>query len=98
MEKIKKTILQVTTTQSVPCPSGVTGPCHIIVPDLSVFYNIKINLTAELMDIGFFDAYVPPPPPPEPPIPPEPPVETFYYVDFEGNDYIEGGGDNYVWQ
>ena len=80
MEKIKKTILQALMTESVPCPSGITGPCAIIVPDLTVVYHMKINLTAELMDVGFLDAYVEPVVP-EPPIPPEPPAETYFLED-----------------
>ena len=92
MEKIKKTILQVLTTESVPCSSGITGPCHIIVPDLLAVYHMKINLTAVLMDVGFLDAYVEPVVP-EPPVPPEPPVETFYLVD-TGSDVFNDPYNN----
>ena len=91
MEKIKKTILQVLTTESVPCSSGITGPCHIIVPDLLAVYHMKINLTAELMDVGFLDAYVEPVVP-EPIIPPEPPVDTDYLINTD--DSIFADNDN----
>ena len=32
-------------------------PCAILIPDTSITYNIKIQLTQEAQDIGFFDAY-----------------------------------------
>lgn len=85
MEKIKKTILQALTTESVPCPSGITGPCVIIVPDLSVVYHMKINLTAELMDVGFLDAYV------------EESISTTYlFTDNEDNLLVDDVGDNLI--
>lgn len=93
MEKIKKTILQAVGTQGVTCPSGTTGPCEIIVPDLLAVYYIKINLTAELMDVGFLDAYVEPVIP-EPPVPPEPPAETFFLVDSEGTVFYDPYNNN----
>ena len=96
MEKIKKTILQVLATQGVPCPSGITGPCDIIVPDLNAVYYMKINLTAELMDVGFLDGYVEPVIP-EPPVPPIPPAETFDLVSNEGIAFTDDNGDNLIY-
>jgi len=55
METIKKTILRVLTTGTT---SGCTGDCRIIIPDTGVTYNLKILLTRENIDIGFFDAYL----------------------------------------
>jgi hypothetical protein len=53
MEVVKKTILQALTT------GATTGceNCAIIIPDESVSYNIKIGLTCEAHDFGFFDAF-----------------------------------------
>ena len=69
--------------------TGATGGEGIvIIPDLNVVYNIKISLTAEMEDIGFFDAYsidnVIAEAEPEPPAP----SETFYYVDSGATVYI----------
>lgn len=60
MEVIKKTILRALTTEPVPCGDDVVGPCRRIIPDLSAVYFMKLSLTSEVMDIGFFDAYVEP--------------------------------------
>ena len=97
MEKIKKTILQALTTLEVPCPSGITGPCEIIQPDLTAVYFMKINLTAELMDVGFLDAYVEPVIP-EPPVPPEPPVETFFLEDEYENVLADENNDGFLYE
>ena len=96
MEKIKKTILQALAYEGVPCPSGITGPCEIIVPDLTAVYYMKINLTAELMDVGFLNAYVEPVIP-EPPVPPEPPAETFDLVSNEGVAFTDNNNDNLIY-
>lgn len=65
MEKLKKTILQAVTTGITAC-TGTTGTCHIIIPDLTAVYHMKIGLKQEPQDIGFFDVsgttYIPPPP------------------------------------
>ena len=53
MEFIQKKIKQIMTTGTT---TGCT-PCSIIIPDLNVIYFLKISLTAESQDIGFFDAY-----------------------------------------
>lgn len=58
MEKIKKTILQALTTGTTACTGTTSGQCIIIIPDLNAVYYMKINLIAELMDVGFLDAYV----------------------------------------
>ena len=57
MEVIKKTILQALTTGVTAC-TGTTSTCYIIIPDLTATYNIKINITSDVQDIGFLDAYV----------------------------------------
>lgn len=54
MEVIKKTILQQVTTGTT---TGCTGTCRIIIPDTGATYNIKLLLTGEMYDFGFFDAY-----------------------------------------
>jgi len=97
MEKIKKTILQALAYEGVPCPTGTTGPCEVIVPDLTAVYYMKINLTAELMDVGFLNAYVEPVIP-EPPVPPEPPAETFDLVSNEGIAFTDNNiNDNLIY-
>ena len=53
METIKKTILQALTTGTT---SECNGNCRIIIPDLAAIYYIKICLTQEAHDFGFFDA------------------------------------------
>ncbi len=77
--------------------TGATGgQGTVIIPDLDVVYNIKISLTAEMEDIGFFDAYfiedviadVPEPPAP---------TETFYYEDSDDGDFIDGDGAYFLW-
>jgi len=98
MEKIKKTILQALAYEGVPCPSGITGPCEVIVPDLNAVYYMKINLTAELMDVGFLNAYVEPPPPPEPPIPPEPPENTYFLEDDNGDIFIDDYSNSFIYE
>ena len=52
MELIKKTVLQALTTGTT---TGCTGTCRIIIPDLTANYYLKICLTQETQDIGFFD-------------------------------------------
>jgi len=54
MEFIKKKIYQITTTGTT---TGCTGTCRVIIPDTTVIYNLKVLLTQETDDIGFFDAY-----------------------------------------
>ena len=56
MEFLKKIILQALTTGTT------TGcdDCAIIIPDYSVSYNVKLGLTCEAHDFGFFDAFVDP--------------------------------------
>lgn len=56
MEKIKKTILQITTTGTT---TGCTGTCRIIIPDLTVVYHLKVSLTQEAHEWGFFDVMFP---------------------------------------
>jgi hypothetical protein len=75
--------------------TGVTGGTgYIIVPDLTAIYNFKIGLTAELQDIGFFDAYAPV----VTPAPPTPPIdETYYYEDYNGDVFEDYDGEPFVW-
>lgn len=78
--------------------TGATGGEGIvIIPDLNVVYNIKISLTAEMEDIGFFDAYsidnVIAEAEPEPPAP----SETSYYEDSDDVDFIDGDGAYFLW-
>lgn len=54
MEIIKKTIKQALTTGTTETCSG---SCFVIVPDLTAEYNLKIILTKNNIDFGFFDAY-----------------------------------------
>ncbi len=54
MEVLKKTIQMALTTGLTATTSGNS---YIIVPDLTAIYHFKINLTAEMPDLGFFDAY-----------------------------------------
>lgn len=89
MEVIKKKILQAVTTGTT-----VTGGT-IIIPDLSVVYHLKIGLKQSGRDLGFMDAYVPPPEPPEPPTPP---VETFYLVDSNNNIFADNNGDRFLYE
>lgn len=53
MEIIKKTILRVMTTGAT-----TTENTYAIIPDIDAVYNIKINLSSDVRDIGFFDAFV----------------------------------------
>ena len=55
MELVQKIVKQKTTTGTT---TGCTE-CWEIIPDLDAVYYFKINLTSEIIDIGFFDAYVP---------------------------------------
>ena len=71
---------------------GVVGPCRRIIPDLAAVYFIKLSLTSEVMDIGFFDAYV------EPPEPPVPPTTTFYLVDNSSNIFTDDNNDKFIYQ
>jgi hypothetical protein len=89
MEIIKKTILQALTTGTT-----VTGGT-IIIPDLSAMYYMKIGLKQDTRDVGFLDAYIEPP---EPPIPPEPPTVTNYYIEYNNDVFIDGNGDEFVWE
>jgi len=54
MEVIKKTILQAVTTGTT---TGCTGSCRVIIPDLTKVYYIKICLTQDTQDCGFFDVF-----------------------------------------
>jgi hypothetical protein len=53
MELIKKTILLATTTGTT---TGCTH-CYVIIPDLTALYHFKIQLSQNLLDCAFFDAY-----------------------------------------
>jgi hypothetical protein len=97
MEKLKKTILQAVTTGLTACTASTTGFCHIIVPDLSVTYHMKIGLKQVARDLGFFDAYVEFVPP-IPPVPPEPPTITFYLEDDNDDILIDNYNYNYTYQ
>lgn len=56
MEVIKKTILRAMTTgRTETCNEN----CFVIIPDLTAIYHLKLLLTGEAHDIGFFDAYNP---------------------------------------
>jgi len=94
MEVLKKTVLMALTTGLTTTTSGNS---YIIVPDLTAIYYFKIGLTAEMPDLGFFDAYVEPVIPEPPPIPPQP-GETYYYVDANGDVFIDANGDNFIWE
>ena len=72
MELIKKTIYRIMTTgATAPCSyrnpetgiliTGCTAVTKTIVPDLTKSYFIKFSLVQDAEDIGFFDAYIPPP-------------------------------------
>jgi hypothetical protein len=54
MEIIKKTISRLLTTGTT---SNCSGDCFVIIPDISAVYNLKVLLTTEYHDFGFFDAY-----------------------------------------
>jgi len=54
MELIKKIILQSTTTGTT---TGCTGTCRVIIPDITAIYHMKILLTQDSHDWGFFDIY-----------------------------------------
>lgn len=45
--------------QRIMTTGSTTGctDCHIMIPDYSTFYNLKIMLTARDIDVGFFDVY-----------------------------------------
>ncbi len=53
MEILKKSMVLITTTGTT---TGCTGSCYVIIPDLTVFYNVKIGLTQEFQESGFYDA------------------------------------------
>lgn len=91
MEVIKKIIHRALTTLTVPC-TGTTGTCHVIIPDLDAVYFMKLNLTSELMDIGFFDAFV------EADAPPIPPDETYYLVDNDGDELWDDNDDIFIYE
>lgn len=55
MEVIKKRILQAMTTGAT---TGCSGNCYVIIPDLTASYYIKICLTSDAKELGFFDVYV----------------------------------------
>ncbi len=82
MEIIKKTILQALTTGTT-----ATGGT-VITGDTDAVYYIKILLTQDTRDVGFFDVYVEP-------VEPEP--ETFVFTDGEGNVLVDGEGDNLIY-
>ena len=113
MEILKKTILQAVRTGDAIC-TGCTGMCRYDLPsknayyikygctktkivpilDEDYFYYFKIGLKQLPQDIGFFDAF-------SEPIPPEPPppiVETYNFIQYNNDIYIEGSGDTYVWE
>ena len=92
MELIKKTVQRAMTTGLT---ATTTGYSYIIIPDIDAIYHFKIGLTAELQDIGFFDAYVAPVVP-EPPAPPTP-EETYRYVDTGDVPFIDKDGYYFVW-
>lgn len=92
MELIKKTVQRAMTTGLT---ATTTGYSYIIIPDIDAIYHFKIGLTAELQDIGFFDAYVAPVVP-EPPAPPTP-ENTYYYIDDDGKVFIDSDGKYFVW-
>lgn len=54
MEYIKKDVLLITTSGTTETIDGVET--FTIVPDVSVVYEFKINLTTDNVDIGFFNA------------------------------------------
>ena len=90
MEVLKKIILQAVTTGMT-----VTGGT-IIIPDLNVDYYIKVGLKQVGHDLGFMDAYSEPPIP-IPPEPPEPPVETYFFVDYQYNVFVDSDGGGFLW-
>lgn len=92
MELIKKTVQRAMTTGLT---ATTTGYSYIIIPDIDAIYHFKIGLTAELQDIGFFDAYVAPVVP-EPPAPPTP-EETYRYVDTGDVPFIDKDDYYFVW-
>jgi hypothetical protein len=53
MEILKKTIQRVMTTGTT---TGCTE-CYVIIPDINIYYTLKVCLTQEAQDMGFFDAY-----------------------------------------
>ena len=55
MEIIKIRILQAMTTGTT---TGCTGNCYVMIPDLTANYYVKICLTSDIRELGFFDAYV----------------------------------------
>jgi len=92
VELLKKTILRAMTTGLT---ATTTGYSYIIIPDIDAVYHFKIGLTAELQDIGFFDAHVAPVVPESPPLPP--PENTYYYVDNDDTVFIDSDGKYFVW-
>ena len=80
------------TTGTTACTSGT---CFVIIPDTTVVYNFKIGLTAEMHDIGFFNAYYIPPE--EDIVPePEPGEETFYALDFDSSIFINNNEEKLI--
>lgn len=92
MEVIKKTVQMVMTTGTTACTSGT---CYIIIPNTGVTYYFKIGLTAEMQDIGFFDAYAPIIIEPEPE--PEPGEETYQYEDSDDSPFTDSDDTYFVW-
>jgi hypothetical protein len=78
MEVIKKTILQALTT-------GKTGNDYIIIPDLSVNYFIKIVLTQDAIDFGFFKSFSEPVP-----------IESTFYVDSDNYVFTDYNNDEFI--
>lgn len=73
------------------------GEGTVIIPDLNVVYNIKISLTSEIKDIGFFDAYDIEPPLQPSTSPEEEEEVTYYYLDFDGSVFTDSDGASFVW-
>jgi len=87
MEVIKKTIRQAITTGTTSECTG--GTCYVIIPDLTVVYNLNFSITQENKDLGFFDVYE------EEVIPPPTPTE-FYATDDDGDIFTDDNGDLFL--
>jgi len=84
MEVIKKKVQMVMTTGTTACTSG---SCYVIIPDLTAVYYFKIGLSAEMRDIGFFDAYT------------GAFIsggETFYALEYNGDIFTDNNGDRFT--
>jgi hypothetical protein len=73
---------------------ATSGTGYTKIVDTGITYNVKICLTQESEDIGFFDAYIIT----EPVIPPIPPVpiDTNYYVDYDEIVFTDSDGDKFI--